>query len=274
MYKLLFLGLITAIALAIFSLVSDQPSFAVIELMNYHYEMSLFVLIVGLFLFFFCSYLILSFLIAVFSSPFSFFRWFKRRNPKKQLGQIQKAQKEALSGDLEKAADDFYHYAKKYEDFACYLQASLTYLNLNQYDKAKDSLNEAAKYCLKKDRFSFRLVQLRYFIAIKSHSEATKLAQTLFNLEPRNKIVIELCYQLYQQSENYDEMIDLLIAMKKVHLFDESTLTQIEQNSYAKKLEQLIAQGNNEQAQLWWSEQPRSVRKDDHLLAIYHQKVK
>lgn len=273
MYKLLFLGIVLILGMIVAPLISGHQGSVEIEFMNYRLEMSVVVLVLATFILYFLLYLVVSFLYWIFSAPFALGRWFRFSNPKKSLKQLEKAQKMRLSGDLSKAGDLFYQYGQKHRQTSSYLEACTCYLNVKKIDKAKVSLSEAAKICDKNEQFSFRLTQLSYLIEIGNYSGATKLAKNLFNLQPRNLTLINLSYHLYVLSHNYDEQIDLFIAMQKVKLFNPEQLRSIQIQSYAGKLAELTQTQGIEKAKSWWNEQPRAIRKDDDLLAIFKEKT-
>lgn len=271
MYKLLFLGIVIILGMILAPFIADNQGRVVIEFIHYRYEMSFVVLVVGAFLCFFILYIALSLLAALFSAPFSFGRWFKFKNPTKSLKQLESAQQLYIAGDYEKAGDSFFQFAKKNQLASSYLEACSSYLALKNWDKAKQSLDEAAKICNKTEQFSFRLMQLRYWIAIKKYDDATKLAKKLFNLQPRNLLLIKLSYQLYKKSENEDELIELFTAMQKVKLFDEVKLRQIELKTYKSKITKLYQAQGIEQVQSWWNDQPRATRKDPDILSTFNE---
>lgn len=273
MYKLLFLGIATILGIMIAPLIAGHQGFVEIEFLNYRLEMSVVVLFLVTFMLYFISYLVISALYTLFSAPYSLGHWFKFLNPKKSLKQLEKAQKILLSGDLSKAGDLLYQYAKKNRHTASYLESCLCYLKLKQFEKAKTSLDGAAKICSKDEQFSFRLMQLRYWFEIGNFADATKLAKSLFYSQPRNIVLIDLSYHLYAITDNYDEIIDLFIAMEKVKLFNPDELRMIQHNCYEGKLTQLVQTQSIDKAKSWWHEQPRSIRKDAELLHIFNVKT-
>lgn len=263
MLRILIIFLVLVAGMVFGPILANHQGIVMFQTSGYRITMSLTTFILGqacLVLILFIVYWLLK---KIFYSKTSFGSWLRSKSPKKSLKRIEQAQLFLLEGDYKKASRLLAKSAKTATNSTLtYLQAAQAEINTNQFDSAREHLDEAAKICQEKEKFAFKLVQLRLHIKTKQYDLAKYSVEKLLEEKPRNPEVLRLADELYYKIKDYQSIIDILPSMYKSEAFDEAQLEQFKNIAYVGQIRQLADTKGIEQMMKWWHEQPKLIRNN------------
>lgn len=93
----------------------------------------------------------------------------------------------------------------------------------------------------------------------------------LLDIAPRHPEVLRLAEQAYLRSGASDALLDIIPAMRKIHLYDENKLLALAQQAHISLMQQAMDKGGSKGLKIWWQQQNRKIRHD---VAIQYAMVK
>ncbi len=84
----------------------------------------------------------------------------------------------------------------------------------------------------------------------------------LLSEAPRHPEVLRLAEQAYISSGAEGSLLDILPSMRKIHLYDDDKLLELEQKAHIGLMNQAMVENNSEGLNSWWQQQSRKVRHD------------
>ncbi|OCG18494.1 hypothetical protein A9G24_12345 [Gilliamella sp. App6-5] len=260
MIKILIIFLVLVGGFFLGPLLQGHQGSAVFEFARYRVSMSFYSFIILELIGLLCLYLIYCFFNKIFNSKTALGNWLRLKSPQKSIKLIEQAQMLLLEGDYQQAAKLFLKSAKGAKNTTLsYLLAAQTQIDNNEFIKANQSLEQAARSCQPKALFSFQLVQIRLQLKNREYTAARITLDQLLNEKPRHAEVLKLANQLYYEISDYQAIIDLLPAMYKAKVYSESQLDQFKQTAYIGRIEQLATNSDVQTLVKWWNSQPRAI---------------
>ncbi|NUF48856.1 heme biosynthesis HemY N-terminal domain-containing protein [Gilliamella sp. ESL0250] len=260
MIKILIIFLVLVGGFFLGPLLQGHQGSAVFEFARYRVSMSFYSFIILELIGLLCLYLIYCFFNKIFNSKTALGNWLRLKSPQKSIKRIEQAQMLLLEGDYQQAAKLFLKSAKGAKNTTLsYLLAAQTQIDNNEFIKANQSLEQAARNCQPKALFAFQLVQIRLQLKNREYTAARITLDQLLNEKPRHVEVLKLANQLYYEISDYQAIIDLLPAMYKAKVYSESQLDQFKQTAYIGRIEQLATNGDEQTLVKWWNSQPRAI---------------
>lgn len=277
MLRILIIFLVLVGGMIIGPILANHQGIVLFQVSGYRITMSLttFILIEFVLILLLC--LIYWIVKHIFYSKTAFGSWLRSLSPIKSAKRIEQAQWFLLEGDYKKASKLLSKSAKNANNSALtFLQAAQAEINYNQFDAAREHLDEAAKLCKDKEIFAFKLVQLRLQIKSQQYDLARSNVEKLLEEKPRNPEVLRLADQLYYETKDFQAIIDILPAMYKSQAFDEAQLDRFKDVAYVGRIKQLADHQGIDKMIAWWKEQPKVIRKNpiyQGTVEVYHDNL-
>lgn len=263
MLRILIIFFVLAIGLFVGPMLAGAQGIAFFQVMGYRVKMSFITFIIIELLFLLLLYIIYWFFKKLFYSKTTLGNWLRLKLPRKTAKKIEQAQFLLLEGDYKKAGKLLAKSAKAASNSTLtYLQAAQAQINNNKFIEARKSLDEAAKSCTNKEKFAFKLVQLRLQIKNNEYASAKNSVEALLTEKPHNPEVLRLANQLYYKTSDYQSIIDILPAMYKAEAFYETQLDQFKGSAYVGRIKQLAENEGVDSLIKWWKSQPRAIRNN------------
>ncbi|OCG31856.1 hypothetical protein A9G34_07730 [Gilliamella sp. Choc4-2] len=260
MIKILIIFLVLVGGFFLGPLLQFNQGSAVFIIANYKISMSFNSFVILELLAILCLYLLAKILKKIFNSKTMLGNWLRFNSPRKSVKRIEQAQILLLEGDYQQAAKLFMKSAKGATNTTLsYLLAAQAQIDNDQFISANQLLEQAAKNCQPREKFAFKLVQLRLQIKNKEYDTAKTSVESLLNEKPRNAEVLRLADELYYQIGDYQAVIELLPIMYKVKAYSESQLEQLSQTAYIGRIKQLSTDSDPLALIKWWKSQPRAI---------------
>ncbi|RKS87225.1 HemY protein [Orbus hercynius] len=263
MLRILVIFLVLVAGMIIGPILANHQGIVLFQTSGYRIKMSLTTFILAQALLLLLLYIVYWLLKKLFYSKTSFGEWLRSKSPKKSLKRLEQAQLALLEGDYKKASKLLAKSAKgATNNTLTYLQAAQAEINQNQFNEAREHLEEAAKTCQDKERFAFKLVQLRLYIKSQQYPLANLAVEKLLEEMPRNAEVLRLADHLYYETKNYQAIIEILPTMYKSAAFDETQLDRFKNVAYIGRIKQLADNEGIDQMMKWWQAQPKIIKQN------------
>ncbi|UMB76577.1 protoheme IX biogenesis protein HemY [Dickeya fangzhongdai] len=105
------------------------------------------------------------------------------------------------------------------------------------------------------------ITRVRIQLARNEDHAARHGVDRLLEVAPRHPEVLRLAEQAFLRTHAYNALLDILPAMRKTRLHDESHLDELQQRATIGLMDQAMAEGGSEGLKQWWKNQPRKVRQ-------------
>ncbi|RNM08557.1 protoheme IX biogenesis protein HemY [Dickeya undicola] len=105
------------------------------------------------------------------------------------------------------------------------------------------------------------ITRVRIQLARNEDHAARHGVDRLLEVAPRHPEVLRLAEQAFLRTHAYSALLDILPAMRKTRLHDESSLDELQQRATIGLMDQAMAEGGSEGLKQWWKNQPRKVRQ-------------
>ncbi|NPE60199.1 protoheme IX biogenesis protein HemY, partial [Dickeya dadantii] len=105
------------------------------------------------------------------------------------------------------------------------------------------------------------ITRVRIQLARNEDHAARHGVDRLLEVAPRHPEVLRLAEQAFLRTHAYSALLDILPAMRKTRLHDESQLDELQQRATIGLMDQAMAEGGSEGLKQWWKNQPRKVRQ-------------
>ncbi|WP_392551689.1 heme biosynthesis HemY N-terminal domain-containing protein [Orbus wheelerorum] len=271
MLRILIIFLVLIAGIIVGPMLADHQGMVLFQFSGYRIKMSLLTFIFVEFFFLLLLYIFYFVFIKIFYSKTALGGWLRSLSPKKSAKNIELAQLFLLEGDYKKAGRLLAKSAKSATNPALiYLQTAQAEIDSKQFNIAREHLDNAAKICKDKEKFAFKLVQLRLQIKTHQYHEAKITIEHLLEEKPRNPEVLRLADELYYHQQDYQSIINILPAMYKAEAFTETQLDQFKNTAYIGRIKQLAEHEGIGNMLKWWQSQPKAIKQN----TIYQDTIK
>ncbi len=195
--------------------------------------------------------------------------WYRRRRRKRAQGQTIAAIYDLLEGNFAKAEKRFMHFAPHSDvSLINYLGAAIVAQQQGALDRQERYMLLAQKIGANRD-ITVAMVRVRLAMENGNFEEATIILQDLKSQRPRNKFILSLLKDLYVKGERWDELKELLPALRKYEIMaSNDDLDALEHRLYEKLLWAAKLGGSIDD---FWKAIPRYLQKKSSMVAIYTQ---
>ena len=199
--------------------------------------------------------------------------WRTRRRAVKARKATQRGLIELAEGHWARAERDLTHYADDGDaPLLNYLGAARA-AQKQGADKRRDHYLSLAHQSMPEAELAIGLTQAEVQL---SHGQLEQALATLMHLRtvaPKNAHVLYLLKRLYERLNSWNDLQELLPALRKGKVIDEKELDRLERKAHRELLAAASDSGRIEQLRETWVRVPKRLREDPDLLADYTQRL-
>ncbi len=148
---------------------------------------------------------------------------------------------------------------------AHYLAAAQAADSQDAHDRREYYLEQADSGSSKK-RFLVELTRARMLLANGNHAEALPVLQGLYKRRRKHPQVLELLSRCYRESSDWDELQNLLPALRKAGVLDEDQSHDLQEEIAVNKLRSVK---NADELQAAWKKIPRALRHHSAMVDAF-----
>jgi HemY protein len=267
MKLLIVILLALAASLAIAYVAVDDPGYVLITLQPWSVELSFSLFVVLLVALFIATYLVVRFLVRIWGTPKDISMWRKRRlKGKAHLSQTQ-GMMGLIEGDWPKAEKQLLSYLSHTDT------PVLNFLGAAHAAQAQGDLERRDRYLIQARDSDPRQTVAVGLTKAKLQYQTGQLEQALATLKqlqthaPKNKKILGLQMQIYQDLQDWKALSELVPAARKYRVLPADKLDQLEQLT----TQRLLTHSDNGDGQLQniWRTLSRDQKRDPELIATY-----
>ncbi|NDL64406.1 protoheme IX biogenesis protein HemY [Acerihabitans arboris] len=124
---------------------------------------------------------------------------------------------------------------------------------------------ERAMEAADNDQLPVDITRVRIQLARNENHAARHGADRLLEIAPRHPEVLRLAEQAFIRTRAWQALLDILPAMRKVRVYDESKIQALEHQAYSGLMDQIMENEGSEGLNGWWRNQSRHTRNDTRL---------
>lgn len=262
--------IIAGMALAMF--VREDPGYVLMGYGNYSVETSLAIFAVIALAAVFVTYFAVRVLSHIFFAPSKIRKWQDHRRDRVANTALTRGLLAQAEGRWRESEKALLTYAKKTESAINYLaaarsaQAQGANERVNQYLDMAQATDPAANSAI-------RLTQAELLIDSKQYDRAGAALARIRQEDPRNARAISLLCKLYQVSNNWEKMSELLYDIKRNKILPVTEYNELEKTVYlnliteAAKADKLLTLKNT------WAIIPKDLQKDSDIIAAFAERL-
>lgn len=267
MKLLIVILLALAASLAIAYVAVDDPGYVLITLAPWSIELSFSLFIVLLVALFIAAYLVVRFLVRIWRTPKDISMWRGRR----LTGKAQRSQTQGMMGLIE---GDWQRAEKHLLSYLSHTDTPvLNYLGAAHAAQAQGDLEKRDRYLAQANDSDPRQAIAVGLTKAKLQYQTGQLEQALATLKklrthaPKNKKILGLKMQIYQDLQDWGALSELMPAVRKYRVLPEGKLEQLEQLTTQRLLTH--SGGGDSQLQHIWRTLSREQKRDPELIVTY-----
>lgn len=262
MLKVLLLFLILIAGVVIGPIVAGHQGYVLIQTDNYDIQTSVTGLVIMLVLFFLAFLAVEWVLRRIFRTGSRTRGWFLGRKRTRARKQTKAALLKLAEGDylqVEKLLTCNADHAE--QPVVNYLLAAEAAQQRGDEFRTKQYLERAAEVA-DTDQLPVDITRVRIQLARNEDHAARHGVDKLLEVAPRHPEVLRLAEQAFLRTHAYSALLDILPAMRKINLYPEERLLDLQQQAYIGLMNQAMADGGSEGLKSWWNNQSRKVRHE------------
>lgn len=136
-------------------------------------------------------------------------------------------------------------------------------------NKRRDDYLRQAQQSMPDAKIAVELTQAQLQLANKQWEQALATLKHLHDLAPKHPYVLKLLMDVYQQMQDWAQLIALLPMLKRYNVLSQQAYDKTQQNAYLNQLLNLVQQNNATSIEVFYSKLPKPLNKDAALMAIY-----
>jgi len=271
--KTLFYFLVTFALVTVFTLIAmEDRGYVLINVWGYTIESSLVTWLVLLALAFFALHFVLRVTGQAFQVPAEMKKWRDQRRQYQASQSLLLGLENLAEGHWRKAEREVLkHINDSQVPMLNYLTAARAAHELNEFDKRDRYLNLAGKN-VKSSDVGVKLTQAELQMRQNHHEQALATLRVLQQQEPQHKTVLKTLAKVYQELQDWNDVIALMPLLRRLKVYDAEQLDVIEREAYIK----LVTSHGNEQpvnlSDIWYR-MPQSVQSNIKVLTLYVQEL-
>lgn len=248
-----------------------DPGYVLIVLHQWTVEMTLWVAVMIMTVFFLLLHLIFQFLIYLHSIPTRFKQWLHKRKVHKAQNNTRLGLIEFSEGHWAMAKN---HLVKALPDSDApllnYLTAARAAQELGEHQLRDDFLREAQQ-AIPDAGLAVKLTQAQLQLAHQQWEQALATLKHLHQHAPRHPYVLKLLMHLYQEVRDWAQLILLLPELKKNNIISGFAYTKLAQHTYFQAMTDLIKLQQITALKSLFKNIPKALQYEPSLVHIYAQ---
>ncbi|PIJ50775.1 protoheme IX biogenesis protein HemY [Erwinia sp. OLTSP20] len=201
--------------------------------------------------------------------------WFKGRKRSRAKKQTQIALMKLAEGDYKQVEKLMSSHADHAEQpVVNYLLAAEAAQQRGDEIRANQHLERAAELA-ENDRLPVEITRVRIQLSRNEDHAARHGVDKLLEVAPRHPEVLRLAEQAYIRTGAWASLLDILPALEKNNLADDTQLDALQKQAWLGLINQAMADNGSEGLKQWWQNQRRKTRQDmtlqvavaEHLIA-------
>ncbi|AIR70256.1 protoheme IX biogenesis protein HemY [Dickeya fangzhongdai] len=261
MLKVLLLFVVLIAGIVVGPMLAGHQGYVLIQTDNYNIETSVTGLVIMLVLFLLAFLAVEWLLRRVFRTGARTRGWFIGRKRTRARQQTKAALLKLTEGDylqVEKLLTRNADHAE--QPVVNYLLAAEAAQQRGDEFRTRQYLERAAEIA-DSNQLPVDITRVRIQLARNEDHAARHGVDRLLEVAPRHPEVLRLAEQAFLRTHAYSALLDILPAMRKTRLHDESHLDELQQRATIGLMDQAMAEGGSEGLKQWWKNQPRKVRQ-------------
>lgn len=265
------LALVCTVALALFA--SKDPGYVLMAHSNWSVEISLTLFVIALLITLFLLNLVFRSTLNVWHLPDRLHAWNSQRKTNRARRTTQQGLISLAEGHWAKAEKELIRYAGDSDiPLLNYLTAARA--AQQQYaDDRRDHYLSQAHHSMPNAELAVGLTQAEVQL---SHGQLEQALATLMHLKsvaPKHEHVLYLLKRLYEQLEEWDELLVLLPELRKRKALEPAEADRLERKVQKNRMLRIARTGNLEKLQKVWSEMPKLQRHEPGLVTCYVEQL-
>lgn len=266
--KALFLTLLVLLIAVVVALLGLQdPGYVLIHIHGWSIEVSFILLVIAALLAFLAGYFLLRFLGGARRLPRRMRNWRARRRENKAKDALARGFLDLIEGRWERAEQRLLRYAGAEAGVLGYLGAARA-AQAQGAGQRRDRYLQLACETLPNAEFALALAQAEMQLADGEFEAAAANLKRLHDIAPKNRVVLAQLMRLHTRMEDWERVLDLLPALRRLRVIDADRLRSVELRAW---LGLMTAPGLDEEHALnaLWRRAPAGIRDDEEFLRGY-----
>ncbi len=266
--KALFLTLsVLLIAVVAALLALQDPGYVLIQLRGWSIEVSFILLAVAALFAFLAGYFLLRILGGTRRLPHRMRNWRARRRENKAKDALARGFLDLIEGRWERAEQRLLRYAGEEAGMLGFLGAARA-AQAQGAGQRRDRYLQLASKTLPNAEFALALAQAEMQLADGEFDAAAANLKRLHGIAPKNRIVLSQLMRLHTRLEDWERVLDLLPALRRLHVVDADRMRRLELCAW---LGLIGAPGLDDEHALnaVWRRAPTGIRDDEEFLRGY-----
>lgn len=131
--------------------------------------------------------------------------------------------------------------------------------------RANQHLERASELAENDDQLPVEITRVRLQLARNENHAARHGVDKLLEIAPRHPEVLRLAEQAYLRTSAWSSLLEILPAIEKIKLADESHILALQQQAWIGLMDQAMAEQGNDGLKAWWRNQSRKTRQQTVL---------
>lgn len=250
---------------------NKDPGYVLIAINHWTMETTLWVAVFGLIILFIILYFILRLGQKISHTPGALNRWHSRRLAQKAQAITRKGLIEYSEGYWQKAKTHLIQALPNTDTpLLNYLTAARAAQKMGDSQLRDDYLREAQQ-SMPEAKIAVELTQAELQLANHQWEQALATLNHLRDIAPRHPYVLKLIMQLYQDINDWPQLIALLPDLKKYHVIPQQEFELIHHTAYFNRLNDLTKQNQAEAVERFVHSLPKPLTTHPDILKAYLQ---
>lgn len=269
MIRLLFAFFILLAAVVLGIQLRQDPGYVLIVIHHWTIETTFWVAVFGLIILFFILYIFLRLCQKVFRTPDTLAQWRTNRLAQKAQAITRRGLIEYSEGYWKKAKNHLIQALPNTDTpLLNYLTAARAAQKMGDNQLCDDYLREAQQ-SMPEAKVAVELTQAELQLANHQWEQALATLKHLRSIAPRHPYVLKLIMQLYQELQDWSQLILLLPSLKKYHVINQHEFELLQHHVYLQRLIELSKQNQPEVVSIFFHSLPKLLATAPNLVAEY-----
>jgi len=247
----------------------QNPGYVLIAINYWTIETTLWIALLLLFVGFMVFHFIINALRAVRCFPLSFKLWRAKQQVVRARNKTRKGLIEFSEGYWPQAKKHLINALPNTETPLCnYLMAARAAQAMGD-SSLRDNYLREAQQTMPEAKMAVALTQAQLQLENCQWEQALATLRHLQDLAPKHPYVLTLLMQLYQEVQDWEQLILLLPELKRHQIVSGTAYAKLQKQVYEQALIEQIQQNNREAAQRLFQSLPKTISKESDLVAVY-----
>jgi HemY protein len=269
MFRILLAFFILLASVVLGTQLNLDPGYVLIAINHWTLETTLWTAVIGLFLLFVLSHLIIQLCHRIAKTPATINKWHSRRLAHKAQVITRKGLIEYSEGYWQKAKNHLIQALPNTDTpLLNYLTAARAAQKMGD-STLRDHYLREAQQSMPEAKIAVELTQAQLQIANNQWEQALATLKHLQDLAPRHPYVLKLLMNLYIEIKDWQQLIALLPDLKKNSVISNQEFAQLQENTYLQAMNELIRQNQLSQVHALFNSLPKALNENSGIIAEY-----